>query len=503
MNSTPDILRILPEVILTLTGVAVMMIEAMLKRDTNRAPLGWFAIGGIAAALWASVLQFRMTPGMAFHDVIQTDAFSGFFHILICGIALVTCLIALDSFPRQSENVGEFFALVLFGTVGMVLMSSAVELLLVFIALEISSISTYILAGFRKHTAKGPEASLKYFLLGSFATAFFLYGVALVFGATGTTNIHEIAARLSQTTTPSFAVIASALMLIGIGFKVSAAPFQVWTPDVYEGAPSAVVALMSTGPKAAAFAVLVRIAYGIFPLLHAQWSLLLWLMAALSMTVGNLCALRQQNVKRMLAYSSIAHAGYLLVAFSALSNEAIAAASFYAVAYAAMNVGVFAIVSHVGGYDERVNSIGDYRGLAYTSPVLGAVLAFFLISLIGIPFTGGFFGKFYVFTAAVHGGAIWLAIIGLLNSGIAAYYYLRLLTTAYTRRSEESAKLLVAPVSVALAIALALTVGATLVLGIMPGRVLRSARAAAQTYAVDSAVTARAGAVATPLQAHR
>ncbi len=273
---------------------------------------------------------------------MQTDAFSGFFHVLICGIVLVACLIALDSFPEQAENVGEFFALVLFGTVGMVLMSSAVELLLVFIALEISSISTYILAGFRKHTAKGPEASLKYFLLGSFATAFFLYGVALVFGATGTTNIHEIAAGLSQTETPGFAVIALAMMLIGIGFKVSAAPFQVWTPDVYEGAPSPVVALMSTAPKAAAFAVLVRIAYGIFPLLHVQWSMLLWLMAALSMTVGNLGALRQQNVKRMLAYSSIAHAGYLLVAFAALSNEAIAAASFYAVAYAAMNVGVFA-----------------------------------------------------------------------------------------------------------------------------------------------------------------
>ena len=503
MNSTPDVLRILPEVILTITGVAVMMIEAVLKRTTNRTPLGWLAIGGIAAAMWASVLQFQMTPGMAFHDVVQTDAFSGFFHILICGISLVVCLIALDSFPPQAENVGEFFALVLFGTVGMVLMSSAVELLLVFIALEISSISTYILAGFRKHTAKGPESSIKYFLLGSFATAFFLYGVALVFGATGTTNIHEIAARLPQTTTPSFAVIALAMMLIGIGFKVSAAPFQVWTPDVYEGAPSPVVALMSTAPKAAAFAVLVRVAYGIFPLLHMQWSMLLWLMAALSMTIGNLGALRQQNVKRMLAYSSIAHAGYLLVAFAALSNEAIAAASFYAVAYAAMNVGVFAIVSHVGGYDERVNSIGDYRGLAYKSPLLGAVLAFFLISLIGIPFTGGFFGKFYVFTAAVHGGAIWLAIIGLLNSGIAAYYYLRLLTTAYTRRSEESAKLVVAPVSFALAIALVLTAGATLVLGILPGRVLGSARAAAQTYAVDATVTAQQGTVAAPLEAQR
>ena len=501
MNQVPDILRILPEVILTLAGVAVMMIEAVLHQNTSRRPLGWLAVGSVAAAFWASVAQFQMAPGTGFHGVVQTDSFSAFFHVLICGIVLVCCLIALDCMPERGENMGEFFALVLFGAVGMVLMSSAVELLLVFIALEISSISTYILAGFRKHSIKGPESSLKYFLLGSFATAFFLYGVALVFGATGTTNIREIAAALATTPMPAFPVIALAMMLIGIGFKVSAAPFQVWTPDVYEGAPSPVVALMSTAPKAAAFAVLLRLTYAVFPLLHVQWSSLLWLMAALSMTVGNLAALRQQNVKRMLAYSSIAHAGYLLVAFSAPSSEGIAAASFYAVAYAAMNVGIFAVVSHVGGYDDHLNSISDYRGVAYRSPLMGAVLAFFLISLIGIPFTGGFFGKFYVFAAALHAGAIWLAIIGLLNSGIAAYYYLRLLTTVYTRHAEESAEPNIAPLSIPIVLALLLTVGSTLVLGIMPGRVLYAARWAASSVVPPTAAPTEI--VVAPLQPAR
>ena len=231
-------------------------------------------------------------------------------------------------------------------------------------------------------------------------------------------------------------MVGLAMILIGLGFKVSAVPFQVWTPDVYEGAPPAIVGLMSTAPKAAAFAVLLRILYSAFPAYHANWVPLIWIMAALSMTIGNLGALRQQNVKRMLAYSSIAHAGYMLVAFAALSADGIAAASFYTASYAAMNVGVFAVVSHVAGREEKLASIADYRGLAYRSPLLGAVLAFFLISLIGIPFTGGFFGKFYVFAAALHSGLVWLAILGLFNSGIAAFYYLRLVTSAYSQPSD-------------------------------------------------------------------
>jgi NADH-quinone oxidoreductase subunit N len=479
MNLTQSFFRILPEVILTVTGVVVMMIEATLPRVGNRKPLGWLAIVGVLAALYASLQQLTLAPGTAYSGLVQTDAFSAFFHILICGIVLVTLLVSLDTMQGAADNQGEFFALVVFGAAGMLFMTCAAELLLVFVGLEISSISTYIMAGLRKRDGKGTEAALKYFLLGSFATAFFLYGTALIFGATGTTNIPALAALLPQSQTPIFAMVGLAMVLIGLGFKVSAAPFQVWTPDVYEGAPPAIVGLMSTAPKAAAFAVLLRILYNAFPAYHLNWVPLIWIMAALSMTIGNLGALRQQNVRRMLAYSSIAHAGYILVAFVALSADGIAAASFYTASYAAMNVGVFAVVSHVTGREEKLTSIADYRGLAYRSPLLGATLAFFLISLIGIPFTGGFFGKFYVFSAALRSGLVWLAILGLFNSGIAAFYYLRLVTSAYSRPSETVPLDALPAVRPPLLIALLLTVAATLILGIVPGQVLEQAKAGA------------------------
>jgi NADH-quinone oxidoreductase subunit N len=365
----------------------------------------------------------------------------------------------------------------------MCLLTGAVELLVVFIALEISSISTYILAGYRKNTARGPEAAIKYFLLGSFATAFLLYGVALTFGATGTTQIYEIARLAPTAQNHSLILAGSALMLVGILFKVSAAPFHVWTPDVYEGAPSPVVALLSTAPKAAAFALLLRVIYEIFPSLHGLWAPLMWFVAVLSMTVGNLAALRQENVKRMLAYSAIAHAGYLLAAFAGLGTTGIAAASFYIAAYAAMNVGIFAVITLVSGYDEQLPFVQDFRGLIFRSPLLGSLLIFFLVSLVGIPFTGGFFGKFYSFTAAVGGGAIWLAIIGLLNSGLAAAYYLRLALVAVQRPSNNQGDDAgPAPhVGVAVGAALLLAVAATLVLGIAPGEVLHAADNGAHT----------------------
>ena len=483
MNPVPDVFRILPELILTLTGVLVMLIDATLPPGWARRPLGWVAALGTTFALWASLWQLSLPQGTGFYSTVETSAFTIFFHVLICGIVLVALLLSLDTLPENSHHQGEFYALIVFGAVGMCLLTGAVELLVVFIALEISSISTYVLAGYRKQTGRGPEAAIKYFLLGSFATAFLLYGIALIFGATGTTQIYEIA-RLSPTApNHSFVLAALALMLVGILFKVSAAPFHVWTPDVYEGAPSPVVALLSTAPKAAAFALLLRVVYELFPSLHALWSPLLWVVAVLSMTVGNLAALRQQNVKRMLAYSAIAHAGYLLAAFAGLGTSGIAAASFYTAAYAAMNVGIFAVVTLVSGYDDRLPLVQDFRGLIYRSPLLGSLLIFFLVSLVGIPFTGGFFGKFYSFTAAVGGGAVWLAIIGLLNSGLAAAYYLRLaLAAAQQPEGKNNEAAIPAPqVGVAVGAALLLAVAATLVLGIVPGEVLRAAEAAAHT----------------------
>jgi len=483
VNPVPDIFRILPEVILTLTGVLVMLLDAALPSQWARRPLGWVAALGTTFALWASLWQLSLPQGTAFYSTVETSAFTIFFHVLICGIVLVALLLSLDTLPEDSHHQGEFYALIVFGAVGMCLLTGAVELLVVFIALEISSISTYVLAGYRKQTGRGPEAAIKYFLLGSFATAFLLYGVALIFGATGTTQIYEITRLLPSATNHAFVLASLALMLVGILFKVSAAPFHVWTPDVYEGAPSPVVALLSTAPKAAAFALLLRVVYELFPTLRSLWAPLLWIVAVLSMTVGNLVALRQQNVKRMLAYSAIAHAGYLLAAFAGLGSSGIAAASFYTAAYAAMNVGIFAVVTLVSGYDDRLPLVQDFRGLIYRSPLLGSLLIFFLVSLVGIPFTGGFFGKFYSFTAAVGGGAIWLAIIGLLNSGLAAAYYLRLaLAAAQHPDGKNNEAALPAPqVGVAVGAALLLAVAATLVLGIVPGEVLRAAESAAHT----------------------
>jgi NADH-quinone oxidoreductase subunit N len=379
----------------------------------------------------------------------------------------------------QRIRAGEYYALILFGTVGMALMSSAVELVLIFIALEISSISSYILAGFRRHEASSSESSLKYFLLGSFATAFFLYGVALMFGATGSTNIDIISQKLQAGPVPLLVYVAVAFMFVGLGFKVAAAPFHIWTPDVYEGAPAPIVGFMSTAPKAAAFAVLLRV---VFTINAPGRFWLVWVSAALSMTLGNAGALLQTNIKRLLAYSSIAHAGYLLVAFAMITPEdsanGVSAAMFYTAAYAAMNVGAFAVVSHFANAGERYVTLEDYEGLGRTSPLLAAALTIFLLSLIGIPMTGGFFAKFYVFSAALKANLVWLALIGFMNSAVGAYYYLRIIVMMYMRESRRDVP--VTPIPWGLGLALAISVVATLYLGILPNRVLQFTRQSAQ-----------------------
>jgi NADH-quinone oxidoreductase subunit N len=481
-----NVLALLPELILTLTGVVVMMAEPCLKPATSRKPLGWLAIAGTVASLIASCYQISLGTLHAFSGTIQVDAFSILFHLVIAAVVLVTLLTSLDYFEGNASHAGEYFALLCFGAVGMMLMTCSVELLMVFVGLEISSISTYILCGFRKGQATGTESSIKYFLLGSFATAFFLYGVALAFGATGSTNIYAIAHGLEITTAPRLAFLSLSMIIIGLGFKVSAAPFHVWTPDVYQGAPAPVVGLMSTAPKAAAFAVLLRITFTGFPAMQHRWAILLWCLAALSMTVGNLGALLQRDVKRMLAYSSIAHAGYLLVAFTAFPYDGIAAACFYTATYAAMQVGAFAVITQVAGYDERARTIDDFTGLGQKRPYLAALLAFFLLSLIGIPFTGGFFGKFYVFSAAIHGGNLWLAVIGLLNSGVACFYYLRLLAAVYTRPGTDTTRLdQLRRISVPAAVGLALAAIATLTLGILPSGAVSFAEYASHSTLIE------------------
>jgi NADH-quinone oxidoreductase subunit N len=334
-----------------------------------------------------------------------------------------------------------------------------------------------VLAGFRRHEASSAESSLKYFLLGSFATAFFLYGVALMFGATGSTNIDQISKTLQAAPIPLLAYVAVAFMFVGLGFKVAAAPFHIWTPDVYEGAPAPVVGFMSTAPKAAAFAVLLRVVF-VINVPGMLW--LIWVSAALSMTLGNVSALVQNNVKRLLAYSSIAHAGYLLVAFAAAPGLGTSAAMFYTAAYAAMNLGAFAVVSHFANASERYVTLEDYEGLGRSSPLLAATLTVFLLSLIGIPVTGGFFAKFYVFSAAVKANLIWLTIIGVLNSGVGAYYYLRIIVMMYMRESRKEVP--VTRVPIALRVALAACMIATVYLGIFPSVVLQYTQDSAERF---------------------
>jgi NADH-quinone oxidoreductase subunit N len=470
-----EYVRILPEIVLSVFGMIIMVLDPLVDERATQKLLGGIALLGSLAAVAATLYQAQY-PGFGFWGMIKVDGFSIFFHLLVTAITAVVILSSFEYMAVQRIRAGEYYGLILLGAVGMCLMSSAVELVLIFIALEISSISTYVLAGFRRRAAISSEASLKYFLLGSFATAFFLYGVALMFGATGSTSIAVIGEALRSNQISLLAYAGIAFMFVGLGFKVAAAPFHVWTPDVYEGAPAPVVGFMSTAPKAAVFAVLLRVMFEI----NAPGRVgLIWVAAALSMTLGNVGALVQQNVKRLLAYSSIAHAGYLLVAFATLPNNGIPAAMFYTASYAAMNVGAFAVVSHIAGAGERYVTLDDYAGLGRRSPLLAATLTIFLLSLIGIPMTGGFFAKFYVFSAALQANLVGLTIIGVLNSAVGAYYYLRIIVVMYMREARE--ELPATPVSPALGAALAISAAATLYLGLLPGRVLEFAsRSAAE-----------------------
>ena len=390
------------------------MVRAQRAEELPAHPLGVLVAG--VAFTWAPP-----NAGMAFSGSIAGDGFSYFFIFLFLTIAALALLGSINYLERDNIHHAEYYALILFATVGMCFMAASAELIMIFLGLEISSISTYILAGFRRQDPRSNESAMKYFLLGSFATAFFLYGIAFVYGLTGSTNLVDLAADLAQPGRWStLARVALILMFIGLAFKVSTVPFQIWTPDVYQGAPAPVTAFLSTGPKAAAFAVLVRIFLGVAGSSGATAFWVIWISAALTMTVGNFAALLQKNVKRMLAYSAIAHAGYVLVGLAAAmasgSSEGASAVLFYLAAYAFMNAGAFLLIAHLAGPGEGRTEISDFTGLGRAAPGAAACLTVFMLSLSGIPSTAGFFAKFYVFRASVHAGLIGLTIIAVLNS---------------------------------------------------------------------------------------
>ena len=402
--------------------------------------------------------------------MLMVDGFATFFRVLVIAVGILTVFASYRYLSREGAETGEYHALLLYSIVGQSVMVSANDLMMIFIGLEISSIASYVLAGYLRDDKRNNEAALKYFLLGSFATAFFLYGVALVYGTAGSTNLAAIRGLIGTgqgSPAPAVLGISAALMFVGLAFKVSGAPFQIWAPDVYQGAPAPISGFLSAGPKAAAFAVFLRIFMTAFEPIASGWEPLVWLSALLSMTIGNFAALTQSNIKRMLAYSSIAHAGYVLVALTARSGPGTAAAMFYLAAYALMNIGAFAVVVHLSGKGERFTGIEDFGGLGTRQPLTAALLSVFLLSLIGVPLTAGFFGKFYIFKAALESHLVWLTVLGLLNSAVAAYYYLRIMVMMYMHEPSEAVKA-AEPLSLGLGAALVLPALGTLLLGIYP-----------------------------------
>ncbi len=434
-----DILLFIPQCILVLAGIALMLMEPF-TAPGRKSRLGRIAVLATAVAAYSLSFQWGIRPRALFHGMIAVDSFSVFFQWLFLVIAGVSAFLSIRFNERESIERGEYYALLLFACSGMCLMAASTDLILTFLGIEILSIATYILAGFKRADVRSNESSLKYFLLGSFATAFLLYGIALVYGCTGSTHYGSIRALLSlQGEAQGTMVVGMTLLLVGFGFKVALVPFHSWAPDVYEGAPTPVTAFMAVGPKAAGFAALLRVLAQAFPSLAGDWSAILWALSILTMTLGNVVAVLQTNVKRMLAYSAIAHAGYILIGILVNSETGFSAVLFYLIVYTVMNLVAFAVVLSCSRAGDARVYLDDYIGLGRKAPFAAAAFSIALVSLAGIPLTGGFLGKFYLFSAAVQQGFIGLAVIGVLNSVLSVFYYFRLLIYMYMKEAPADA----------------------------------------------------------------
>ena len=453
-----------PALIVMGAGCLVLLLDLLPPR-ASKVHLATVALLGVVAALLTSLAAWG-GRGRGFRDMVILDNYALFFHVVICYGAALIVLLSIDYLRRSGVESGEYYALVLFSTSGMLLLTSASDLIVVFLAIELMSLSLYVLSGLFKGRRQAGEASMKYFLLGAFASAFLLYGIALLYGATGTTSIDRIAAAAAAAPHDTLLIAGLGLLLVGFGFKISSAPFHMWAPDVYEGAPTSVTALIATGSKAAVFAVLVRLLLSGVRAVQADWTAVLWVLAALTMTLGNVVAIAQSNLKRMLAYSSIAHVGYMLVGLVAGGAAGAGAVLFYLLAYTFTTAGTFGVITLCVRAGEEAVDVRDYAGLGRRHPVLAFALALLLLSLVGIPPLAGFVGKFYLFGAAVRAGFVWLTVLGVLNSAVAAYYYLRVIVTMYMQEPDgQSAS--VAP-SFAGGLALTIAVIGVVLLGLMP-----------------------------------
>jgi NADH-quinone oxidoreductase subunit N len=473
-----DISLIGPELALLIAAAAILLL-CFTRRADRLAPI--IALIGLAASIALIAGQWTTQAG-GFSGMVTVDQFAVLFKLLFALASALTVLLAHRYFNAKHIARPEFSALLLISTIGMMVMAGTTDLIVIFLGLEVMSVPLYVMAGFNRRSLESNESGIKYFIMGAFATGFLLMGIALLFGASETTDLRRIVTDFSYISTNAklFLYSGAALLLVGFGFKVGAVPFHSWVPDVYQGAPTPVTAFFSVAPKAAGFAALLRIfAYGLgsMGLLSDVW----WILAVLTMTVGNILALRQENVKRMLAYSSIAHAGYMLVAFAVGGAEAASAVIFYLVGYTFFNLGGFAVVTLL---ETRAGSHADFNelaGMSKSHPYLTATLAVFMLSLSGFPPTVGFFGKFYLFSAAVKGGFIWLTVIGVMNSFVSVYYYLKVVKVSYLDQLEG--RFVPAPLGPGMVIVLLTAAIGTLGIGLFPDRVLELARRAIQAFA--------------------
>lgn len=473
----PEIRAYLPELILLIWACAVLVLDLVLRRRQHLVLAG-FSLMGVIAALLACLPLVGVTV-TTFSGMYALDGFSLFFKVLFLLVAALTILISPRYLLIENIPAGEYYALVLFSTIGMMIMAAGVDLLAIYLGLELMSLSIYALAGFVRGNPKSIEAALKYFLMGSFSSGILLYGLALLYGLTGTTQLAAMAEPMAKVGINSALLLAIVLLIGGFGFKIAAVPFHMWAPDVYEGAPHSVVGFISVGSKAAAFAGIMRIFLLALGPSKAQWEPLLWAISVLSMLIGTIVAISQSNIKRMLAYSSIASAGYMLIGIITGTEIGLASVLVYAMAYVFMNIGAFALVVLLCRRGERGDTIEEFTGLARVSPVASASLVIFFLSLTGIPPTAGFVGKFYLFASAIQTGYIGLAVIGVISSAISLYYYFSVVMSMYMQEAPKEHGLAPTP---GLAAALLLMVVATLLFGIFPGSLIDAAKAAVAVF---------------------
>lgn len=466
----PDLGPVMPEIVMTCLALLILLADLIIKRKETIAFLSIVTVAAVTYVLAGS-------SGTTFNGMFIADGYSLFFKLIFMLNVILTVLISVKYIAVEKVNFGEYYVLILFATLGMMLMASAGDIIVLYLGLELMALSTYVLTGFMRYDIRSNEAAIKYFLLGAFASAFLLYGTSMIYGLTGTTNIKEIADYIALKGISDSPVLMLSMILFAVAFsfKIAAVPFHMWAPDAYEGAPTSVTAFMSVGPKAAGFAVLGRVFLIAFGSLQIEWANILIPIAILTMAVGNIVALSQTNIKRMLAYSSIAHAGYALLGIISGTSEGMASVLNYMAIYAFMNIGAFAVVIMLRTEGFKGDNISDYEGLAKTRPLAAALMLVFMFSLAGIPPTAGFMGKFYLFMSAVNAGYTWVVIVAVIFSAISAYFYLRIVMYMYMKEPWRTVELSTSP---ALSLVFAVTVTAVLAMGVFPAPVVNLARSA-------------------------